>query len=171
MLSYHDEGCCSRALSNIEGTGSISRQSSIWEFFPRLGVQSSELGCVRREAYYQSSKKNTHTHTQYWEKFALFPDLAPWASSSQQVYRQWTWPHSLISTLLFDGSFLPNGYLFSGTCLYETNFSDPLPPGVTRERISGIFTANRAWCTNERAFSYVSMCTPVIALESQLAGS
>ena len=114
---------------------------------------------------------NRAKESHYWEKFALSPDLSPWASSSQQVYRQWTWPHSLISTLLFDGSFLPNGYLFSGTCLYETNFSDPLPPGVTRERISGIFTANRAWCTNERAFSYVSMCTPVIALESQLAGS
>ena len=27
------------------------------EFFPRLGVRSSELGCVRREAYYQSSKR------------------------------------------------------------------------------------------------------------------
>jgi hypothetical protein len=95
----------------------------------------------------------------YWEKFALFPDLAPWASSSQQVYRQWTWPTLSDSTLLFDGSFLPNGYLFSGKCLYEKNFSDPLPPGVTRERISGIFTANRVWCTNEGAF-LTSACVP-----------
>jgi hypothetical protein len=77
----------------------------------------------------------------YLEKFALFPDLAPWASSSQQVYRQWTSPQVLISNLLSVDVRSSLTVLPPLTAsAFRKKFRDPLPPGVTSERISGIFT-------------------------------
>jgi hypothetical protein len=35
----------------------------------------------------------------------------------------------------------PERVLFPGKCLQEKYFSDPLPPGVTRDRINSLFTA------------------------------
>jgi hypothetical protein len=43
--------------------------------------------------------------------------------------------------MLFDGIFVPNGVSLFGKCLQEKYFSDPLPPGVTRDRIKSLFTA------------------------------
>ena len=73
-------------------------------------------------------------------KVCTVPDLAHGQAPRRKSIDDGPKHTSLISTLLFDGSFLPNGYLFSGKCLQEKIFSDPLPPGVSRERINSLFT-------------------------------
>jgi hypothetical protein len=42
--------------------------------------------------------------------------------------------------MLFDGAFPPTDIFFYGKCLQEKYFSDPLPPGVTRDLINSLFT-------------------------------
>ena len=73
-------------------------------------------------------------------KVCTVPDLAHGQAPRRKSIDDGASHTSLISSMLFDGTFLPNGYLFSGKCLQQKFFSDPLPPGVTRDRINSLFT-------------------------------
>jgi hypothetical protein len=66
---------------------------------------------------------------------------------------------------------LPNGYLFSGKCRQEKYFSDPLPPGVTRDRINSLFTAptEKGVQTKESFKLFLRVSTTTIATQGPSA--
>jgi hypothetical protein len=76
----------------------------------------------------------------------IVPDLAHGQAPRRNSIDDGPSHTSLILALLFNGSFLPNGYIFSG----KPASSGEVILGVTRERINGLFTIPTEHCVQTK---------------------